>query len=239
MGRLTDDMTRLRGDIDSSRSSRLAQTHETRSSVKAQLADFALTRTRNGQQDSQARANFVSDISKSTSGLLSDFNSDRRNMAEQTSKQRADFISDLSSSTSNLLSDFNSDRRNMAEQTSKQRADFVTNLSNGVSVFINDIATDRADAHAAFFGTVSKKKKNGIALRLINDTPVKTNAGSLSQHESLHTEQAHLAEVIKAQDESQHSEQTELAEVTQSEKEVSLANEIKKPRKPKKHTESE
>jgi hypothetical protein len=46
----------------------------------------------------------------------------------------------------------------MAEQTSKQRADFITNLSNGVSAFINDIATDRADAHAVFFGTVSKKK---------------------------------------------------------------------------------
>ena len=79
-------------------------------------------------------------------------------MAEQTSKQRADFVSDMSRSTSNLLSDFNSDRKNMAEQTSKQRVDFVTNLSNGVSAFINDIATDRADAHAAFFGTVSKKK---------------------------------------------------------------------------------
>ena len=125
MGRLTDDMRRLRGDIDSSRSSRLAQTNEMQNNVKAQLADFASARIKNGQQDSQARANFVSDMSKATS---------------------------------NLISDFNADRRSMAEQTSKQRADFITNLSNGVSAFINDIATDRADAHAVFFGTVSKKK---------------------------------------------------------------------------------
>ena len=79
-------------------------------------------------------------------------------MAEQTSTERANFVSDMSKATSNLISDFNADRRSMAEQTSKQRADFITNLSNGVSAFINDIATDRADAHAVFFGTVSKKK---------------------------------------------------------------------------------
>ena len=194
MGRLTDDMRRLRGDIDSSRSSRLAQTNEMQNSVKAQLANFASTRIKNGQQDSQARANFVSDMSKATSNLISDFNADRRNMAEQTSTERANFnadrrsmaeqtsaeranfVSEMSKATSNLISDFNADRRNMAEQTSteranfnadrrsmaeqtsKQRADFITNLSNGVSAFINDIATDRADAHAVFFGTVSKKK---------------------------------------------------------------------------------
>jgi hypothetical protein len=86
------------------------------------------------------------------------------------------------------------------------------------------------------FSAQCLKKKNSIALRLINDTSVNSNVGSLSQHESLYTEQVKLVEVLKAQDDSQPSEQTELVEVTQSEQEV---HEIKKTRKPRRHNDSE
>ena len=110
------------------------------------------------------------------------------------------------------------------------------------------------------FSAQCLKKKNSIALRIIDDTPAKSNVDSLSQHESQHSEQAELAEAVQTQHESQHSEQVELAEAVQTqhesqdseqveladdvrqtaqdEQDVSLASETKKPRKQKRNTES-
>lgn len=85
-----------------------------------------------------------------------------------------------------------------------------------------------------------KKKKNSIALRLIDDTPAKSHVDSSSQHKSQDSGHAELAEPVQTQHESQDSGQVDLAEVVEApiEQEVSLASETKKPKKQKRNTES-
>jgi hypothetical protein len=158
MGRLTDGMTQLREEIDSSRESRLIQQNQRVSDVSVQLTDFAETRIRNSKQDAHARATFVTGNANSVNGLLSDFYHARQVMGQQGREGRANFVSYSSRFTLDLLTGFNIDRKNMAQRTAKERADFMTSLTGSVSAFINESAQDRAGAHAAFFGRVSKKK---------------------------------------------------------------------------------
>jgi hypothetical protein len=159
MGRLTDDMTQLRGNIDSSRESRLDQQNQRVINVNAQLADFAETRIRNGKQDARARATFIANNASSVNGLLGDFYHARQVMGQQGRESRANFVSYSSRYTLDLLTNFNADRKGMAERTAKERTDFMASLTGSVSAFINEAAQDRAGARAAFFGEAFKKKK--------------------------------------------------------------------------------
>jgi tetrahydromethanopterin S-methyltransferase subunit F len=162
MGLLTDQMARLRRDIDDSRDSRLAQQNARVFSVSTQIADFAATRARNAAQDSRARASFVADNANDVNRLVSDFRHSRQLMGRQTGLARAAFVADMSQQTSNLLAGFHADRQSMAASTAKDRADFIANLTHDVSSFINAAAQDRAGAQAVFFGTAVSKKKTSF-----------------------------------------------------------------------------
>jgi len=159
MGRLTDDMTQLRGELDNSRANRLAQQNERVSSVSRQIADFAATRASDAARDSHARATFVANNANDINQTLSNFRNARQLMGQQGRESRAAFASNMAKETSDLLNGFNADRKAMAQSTAKARADFMTNMSNTVAAFINEAAQDRAGAHAAFFGTSTAKKK--------------------------------------------------------------------------------
>ena len=159
MGRLTDEMAQLRGDIDSSRASRLAQQNQRVSNVSRQISEFSATRMANSVRDAKDRANFVADNSNSINQTLNDFRKARELMGKQGRDSRKAFTSNMAKDTSDLLKGFNADRRSMAESSAKDRADFTKNLSNTVAAFINEAAQDRAGAHAAFFGTSTAKKK--------------------------------------------------------------------------------
>jgi len=159
MGRLTDDMADLRMNIDNSRDSRLAQRNALVSEVNFQLAEFASIRARNGAQDAQTRADFITQNANDVGRLLTAFRHSRQMMRRQGRETRADFLSKMSKDTLDLLTSFNADRKSMAERNAKDRADFIANMTNTVAAFINEAAQDRAGAHAAFFGTAPSKKK--------------------------------------------------------------------------------
>lgn len=159
MGRLTNEMAQLRGDIDNSRASRLAQQNERVSSVSRQIADFAATRASNAARDSHERATFVANNANNINQTLGNFRLARQLMGQQGRESRAVFASNMAKETSDLLKGFNANRKSMAESSAKDRADFMTNMSNTVAAFINEAAQDRAGAHAAFFGTSTAKKK--------------------------------------------------------------------------------
>jgi hypothetical protein len=159
MGRLTDDMGQLRRNIDSTHENRLAQQNVRKYSVRAHLADFAATRTRNGRQDAKARVKFVTDNANDVNRLLSAFHHLHQMMGRHGRQERAAFVTDLSKKTLGLLVCFNADHKSMAERSARKRADFIAKNSSSVAAFINDAAQDRAGAHAVFFGTATAKKK--------------------------------------------------------------------------------
>ena len=78
MGRLTDDMTRLRSDIDSSHDQRRANQSARNHSVRALLSDFATTRAFNASKDARQRAQAVADNRHDVSRLLNDFSRTRQ-----------------------------------------------------------------------------------------------------------------------------------------------------------------
>jgi hypothetical protein len=188
MGRLTDDMTLLRRNLDSSRDNRLAQQNARKSNVSAQLAGFASTRARNGMRDANARVSFVTDNATKVSLMLNSFHRLHQEMGQQGRKDRAAFVNNVSKKTLELLAGFNADFKSMAKRSAKVRTDFVANNSSDIAAFINAAAHDRADAHAVFFGTAISKKKSSIAIKTgSSEQPVLTEvmhaSVSLSPHE--------------------------------------------------------
>jgi hypothetical protein len=188
MGHLTDDMALLRRNIDSSHENRLAQQNARKSSVSAQIADFASTRARNGSRDTKARVSFVTDNANNVTQMLNAFHHLHQELGRQGRKDRVAFVNNVSKKTLDLLAGFNADLKSMAERSAKGRADFVANNSRGVTAFINAAAQERAESQAAYFGTATSKKKSSISIETSNSaqpviTEVMHTSVSLSPHE--------------------------------------------------------
>jgi len=64
MGNLTDDMTRLRGEVDALRSARGALMQELASSVSAMQAGFAAAHAAMARKTGKARASYVARIKR-------------------------------------------------------------------------------------------------------------------------------------------------------------------------------
>jgi len=157
MGTFTNDMTKLRTQIDNSHEQRLFEQNTRISNVRAQLIDFATTRVSKGMQEAKIRAVFVKNNTHEVTRLINGFQHFRQVMGRQGREERAAFVNDVSKQTLALLTDFNVERKNMAERSAKERADFVAANKNSVGHFINQASQDRAGAHAVFFGTAKKK----------------------------------------------------------------------------------
>lgn len=159
MGRLTDDMTMLRNNINAGHESRLTQRNALVFNLKAQLSELASTRALDGLRDSRNRADFVAHNASDIQRFLKEARRNRHTMARQSHQARTDFVTQISKETSDLLTKFSADRVEMAHQSSKDRAEFVTELTKTTATLVNEAAQDRAHAHAAFFGTPIKAKK--------------------------------------------------------------------------------
>ena len=98
MGNLTDDMTRLRGEVDALRSDRGALMQvlsrgvkDLASSVLAMRADFGAARAATAKEARNSRAAFVSAMSGEVNALLADYRRARGEMAFESSERRAAF----------------------------------------------------------------------------------------------------------------------------------------------------
>jgi len=64
MGNLTDDMTRLRGEVDALRSDRVAQLRDRVATVKTFLSDFTADHTAMAKKTAKARATYVAKVKR-------------------------------------------------------------------------------------------------------------------------------------------------------------------------------
>ena len=102
MGNLTDDMTRLRGEVDALRSDRGALLQELRRGarelaymVSAMRADFAAAHTAMAKQTRGAREAFVASMTCEVNYLLGVFSRDRDTMARKRRYDRGGFLAEM------------------------------------------------------------------------------------------------------------------------------------------------
>ncbi len=102
MGKLTDDMTRLHGEIETLRGAREAllqevarDARELTTSVSAMLAYFAAAQTAMAKKTSGEREAFVAAMIDEVKSLLGAFSRDRADMARKGRHDRGAFLSEM------------------------------------------------------------------------------------------------------------------------------------------------
>lgn len=110
MGNLTDDMTRLRGEIDALRNARGALIHDLAQGAKnlagevfAMRAGFAGAHAARAKMAKEERRDFVSGMFSTVSSLLADFSCSRADMARSDQAVRGVFVSDVKKTVASLL----------------------------------------------------------------------------------------------------------------------------------------
>jgi len=185
MGRLTDDMTRLCGEIGALRSSREVFISDLRhgiSELKAGVEKIQSGfRSEHAEMSRNMQANlgaFVSDLKVKVSDMQSGFRNDRfdmsRNMKEDLLafiSELKEFVSELAEDVSDMQSGFRKAHANMAAKTKGERERFLFELGQSLNVlrqeiagFRREFAVDIAGARRAWFGhipagTVAAKTK--------------------------------------------------------------------------------
>ena len=134
MGNLTNDMTRLRGDVDALRSDRMALMHE--------LARGA--------------SNLTTDVAN----MRDDFTAAHKAMAKKTGKELKNFVAAVTSETNSLLDTCFRDRVNMAKKGRRDRGIFLTKMRNEVTGMCNETADDLMGARLAWQGESPRKSRS-------------------------------------------------------------------------------
>jgi len=135
MGNLTNDMTRLRGEVDALRNVRGALMRELQRGAR----------------------NLTTTVSAMQAGFTAAHNA----MARKTGQNREAFVSGVIHEVTSLLGDFSRLRNDMARKESGDRAAFLTDLRNQVADLRSETADDLAGARLAWRGRGFKKNPEG------------------------------------------------------------------------------
>jgi len=131
MGNLTDDMTRLRGEVDALRS--------TRGALMQELARGA------------------SELATAVTAMRADFTATHREMAKKTGEERNAFVAAVISEVNTLLGDFSRDRSDMARKGRHDRGIFLTEMKRQVTGMCKETADDMMGARLAWRGQSPRK----------------------------------------------------------------------------------
>jgi hypothetical protein len=112
MGNLTDDLTRLRGEVDALRGARgllmqdlMRGARDMITAVAAMRADFTTAHTTMAKKTGEERKTFVVAVIDEVNSLLGDFSRDRNDMALKGRHDRRTFLSEMSRQVAGLCKD--------------------------------------------------------------------------------------------------------------------------------------
>jgi len=148
MGNLTDDMTRLRGEVDALRSERGALMQE-------------LTRG-------------ARNLASTVSAMQANFAAAHATMAKKTSEEREAFVADMIREVSSLLEDFSRIRGDMTRTGRNDRQAFLLEMKRQVRGLRKETADDLTGARLAWRGRSSRKprpvqlKKEAVVVKPIS-----------------------------------------------------------------------
>jgi len=126
MGNLTDDMTRLRGEIDALRGARNALMQD-------------LTRG-------------AGDLAAAVSAMKSDLTAAHNAMAQKTKRERETFVGNMVHEVNSLLGDFSRFRGDMARTGKRDRGNFLMEMRRQVTGMLKETADDLMGARLAWGG---------------------------------------------------------------------------------------
>jgi hypothetical protein len=126
MGNLTDDMTRLRGEVDALRGARGAMMNN-------------LTRG-------------ARDLTMAVAAMRADFTSAHTAMAKKTGKERETFVDAVIAEVNSLLGEFSRDRNDMARKGRDDRRTFLSKMRRQVTGLCKETANDLMGARLAWRG---------------------------------------------------------------------------------------
>jgi hypothetical protein len=126
MGNLTDDMTRLRGEVDALRSDRGALMQELARGAK--------------------------DLTMAVAAMRTGFTSAHAAMAKQTRGKRGTFVDAVIAEVNSLLGEFSRDRNDMARKGRDDRRTFLLKMRGQVAGMCKETADDMMGARLAWRG---------------------------------------------------------------------------------------
>jgi hypothetical protein len=133
MGNLTDDMTRLRGEVE------------------------ALRGVRGALMQDMTRG--ARDLTTAVAAMRADFTSAHAAMAKQTRGERETFVAAVIDEVNSLLGEFSRDRNDMARKGRHDRRTFLSEMSRQVTGMCKDTADDIMGARLAWRGRSSGKSR--------------------------------------------------------------------------------
>ena len=131
MGNLTDDMTRLRGDVDALRSAR--------------------------EMLRQALVNGTDNLAAAVTAMRADFTSAHAAMAKRTHGERETFVAAVIDDVNSLLGEFSRDRNDMARNGRHDRGTFLSEMRRQVTGLCKETAYDIMGARLAWRGEIPGK----------------------------------------------------------------------------------
>jgi len=150
MGNLTDDMTRLRGEVDALRGARGVLMQD-------------LTRG-------------ARDLATDVAAMRADFTAAHAAMAKKTGGERETFVAAVIDEVNSLLGEFSKDRNDMARKGRHDRGAFLSEMSRQVAGLRKETADDMIGARLAWRGERSGKsrpapmKKKPVVAKPISST---------------------------------------------------------------------
>ncbi|MDP8240861.1 MAG: DUF4332 domain-containing protein [Candidatus Hatepunaea meridiana] len=160
MGRLTNDMTRLRGEIADSRNKRNAFLSNLRVDVTEMRSNFREDQTKKAEETMAELESFDENLKKDGAINKADrlvFVADLKKDGAKNKADRLAFMSDLKSDLNDVLSFFREDHKKMAEETMAELEAYVENLKKDAIVnkadrlaFIADLKSDLSDMLSIF-----------------------------------------------------------------------------------------
>jgi hypothetical protein len=133
MGNLTDDMTRLRGEVDALRSDRGALMQELARGAK--------------------------DLASTVSAMQADFAAAHAAMAKQARGEREAFVAAVIDEVNSLLGEFSRDRNDMARKGRHDRGVFLSEMKRQVTGMCKETADDLMGARLAWRGESPRKSR--------------------------------------------------------------------------------
>lgn len=159
MGRLINDMTRLRGDTDALRHMRQGFIIDLKENVEDLKAEVAAMQTgfRNDRAEMAGKLHagldeFMSDLKTKVGGMTTGFYSDRVEMARETKVAREQLVTDIQTAVSNMrneaeamMSGFRNDHADMAGKLRAELDEFISDLKTVVDDMIAGFCSNRAE----------------------------------------------------------------------------------------------
>ena len=170
MGKILDDMTRLRAEIDrdvqmrqAAQQARTSELADLASNVSAMIGGFAADRIAQGEQDRTARADFMSNLSQQVQNLADEVGETMRQIhderiehAKTDAQERVDAVAGLVADMRGSLAAFREDMAAfrdeyalMTQEAARTRADFVAGIAEQVGTTLKEFSDSRVTEFAA------------------------------------------------------------------------------------------